>query len=374
MATSPDFLPPAPLKLGADIAADWNRFKNEWDNYDIVMDLTEAAEKKRAATFLACVGTAAFSVFRTFKFDDEQDKSKVDKIKEAFEKFCIGEANEIYERFLFNQRVQQPGENFDDIFADLRKLAATCAFSTLEDSLIRDKIVIGIRDDATRRRILQTKKLSLSDAVEACKASEITSRRLRVMAGGEEVDALNKTSSIRERLPSPKRFDRKPRQDSSSGSRCRYCRSSSCNGSRESCRAYGQRCRACNLFNHFAKSSMCKVAMATTPPSDNWKRREVCGIETDESEELLALHGCDNKRAYCNLNVAGRSVLFLLDCGATVNLLPLEDAAGINPKLNSWRPAEKRLRMFDNTELKTLGMLTAIVQHPLSGKRRRMDF
>jgi hypothetical protein len=30
--------------------------------------------------------------------------------------------------------------------------------------------------------------------------------------------------------------------------------------------------------------------------------------------------------------------------------------------------------MFDNTELKTVGMITATVQHPLSGKRRRMPF
>jgi len=33
-----------------------------------------------------------------------------------------------------------------------------------------------------------------------------------------------------------------------------------------------------------------------------------------------------------------------------------------------------RLTMFDGTELKTLGMLAASVQHPRSGKRKRMDF
>jgi len=30
--------------------------------------------------------------------------------------------------------------------------------------------------------------------------------------------------------------------------------------------------------------------------------------------------------------------------------------------------------MFDGTELKTLGMLAASVQHPGSGKRKHMDF
>jgi hypothetical protein len=64
----------------------------------------------------------------------------------------------------------------------------------------------------------------------------------------------------------------------------------------------------------------------------------------------------------------------MLDCGATVNLLPFTDASTVNAKLTALRPAEKRLTMYDGTELKTLGMLTATLEHPLSGKRKRMDF
>jgi len=88
----------------------------------------------------------------------------------------------------------------------------------------------------------------------------------------------------------------------------------------------------------------------------------------------MALHNTDSKRAYCHLNFVGRSVHFLLDCGATVNILPLEEAADIRPKLCNLRPTETRLRMFDNTELKTLGILTATVQHPVSGRRHRVNF
>jgi predicted aspartyl protease len=72
--------------------------------------------------------------------------------------------------------------------------------------------------------------------------------------------------------------------------------------------------------------------------------------------------------------VNNKSVYFMLDCGATVNLLPFTDASTVNPKLTALRPAEKRLTMYDGTELKTLGMLTATVEHPLSRKRKRMDF
>ena len=49
--------------------------------------------------------------------------------------------------------------------------------------MIRDRIIIGIRDDPTRRRLLQQKNVTLADAIDACKASEATSRRLRTMSG-----------------------------------------------------------------------------------------------------------------------------------------------------------------------------------------------
>ena len=82
----------------------------------------------------------------------------------------------------------------------------------------------------------------------------------------------------------------------------------------------------------------------------------------------------DNIRAYCHLNVNETSVYFMLDCGATVNVLPFREASLVNPKLTALRPAEKRLTMYDGTELKTVGMLTATTEHPISRKRKRMDF
>ena len=103
----------------------------------------------------------------------------------------LGEVN-VYERYVFHQRVQQPGEYVEDFVADLRKLAKSCAFEQLEDSLIRDRLVVGIRDDPTRCRLLQVKNLSLSDAIDACKATEATNRRLRTVNGTApaEIDAL----------------------------------------------------------------------------------------------------------------------------------------------------------------------------------------
>jgi hypothetical protein len=188
-----------------DVAADWERFRGEWENYEIATDLDGTSGKKRSAVFLACIGSAAQSIFRSFKFDSADDRNNVSKIIEAFERYCIGETNVTYERYRFNRREQQPGESIEDFVADLRKMANTCQFEALEDSLIRDRIIVGIRDEPTRRRLLQQKKLTLSEAIDACKASEATSRRLRVMGGAAEIDALHHSTSAASSSPSSHR-------------------------------------------------------------------------------------------------------------------------------------------------------------------------
>lgn len=338
---------PTALKLGGDIAADWERFRSEWNNYELAIDLSDAPAKKRAAVLLACVGSNAYAVFRTFKFENDDDKSDVEKIIEAFNRHCIGEANITYERYIFHQRVQHAGENFDEFLSDLRKFARSCSFGELEDSLIRDRIIIGIRDEPTRRRLLQIKKLSLTDAIDACKASEATSRRLRTMSGataGEDVDALRETSSRHDRRPRERRSSSKPREqqhssrdhnasrDQSSGRRCRYCDRLH-GGPKEACPAYNQKCRKCQRLHHFEK--VCRSSASTT------KQRQVCRID---DEELLAVdNNSDSKRLYCRLNVNNKSVLFMLDCGSTANIIGLKEARAISKKLHVLQPAQKRL-------------------------------
>ena len=71
--------------------------------------------------------------------------------------------------------------------------------------MIRDRIVVGIRDEPTCRH-LQQKKLTVSDAVDACKASEahhvvfarwVERRRNRVkIAVGNKATAVDVSTAI----------------------------------------------------------------------------------------------------------------------------------------------------------------------------------
>ena len=128
------------------------------------------------------------------EFADEGDKADPEKLIEAFEKHCIDEVNEVYERYVFHRRQQEPGESFDTFVGDLRRFVKSCGYGNVEDSTVRDRIVLGIRDDATRKKLLQTRKLDLAQAIDICRSAEVTTRQLKSMTSPDEVHALRQQS------------------------------------------------------------------------------------------------------------------------------------------------------------------------------------
>ena len=77
-----------------------------------------------------------------------------------------------------------------------RKLAQTCNFcSCFDDSLIRDRLVLGIRDQSIRKKLLQEKKLNLSRAIDIGRSGETTNIRLQEIkkpsaTGSDEINAI----------------------------------------------------------------------------------------------------------------------------------------------------------------------------------------
>ena len=94
-----------------------------------------------------------------------------------------------------------------------------------------------------------------------------------------------------------------------------------------------------------------------------------------ETESLLALENEGRKRVHSNLLVNDVKVRFLLDGGISANILPRSIAPGC-AKVKTCVPTPHRstLRMFDTTELATIGMVTATLKHPRTGKQLEVDF
>jgi len=73
-------------------------------------------------------------------------------------------------------------------------LVKICNFSDcLRDSLIRDRVVVGIKDEHTTKKLLRIRDLTLNRCIDICRSEEVTALHMKSLL--ESVDNLNQVKS-----------------------------------------------------------------------------------------------------------------------------------------------------------------------------------
>ena len=73
---------------------------------------------------------------------------------------------------------------------DLKLLAATCNFGMLHDSLIRIRIICGIRNSTLCEELLKVVDLDLDKCLHVCRVSELSKERNKVIEATESINAV----------------------------------------------------------------------------------------------------------------------------------------------------------------------------------------
>ena len=181
---------PSALQLKGNSSVNWKRFRQAWDNYEIAVRLKTLDKEFRTATLLTCIGQEALDIYDGLVFDEEAYKKDIDIVLQKLEEYCVGNKNEIYERYLFNKRDQAAGESIDTYVASLRSLSKTCNYGGLTDNLLRNRIVVGFLDKGIRMKLLQPEsKLSLHSCIDICSANEGTKQPLQAMDQPDDVNS-----------------------------------------------------------------------------------------------------------------------------------------------------------------------------------------
>ena len=113
-----------------------------------------------------------------FSFTEEED-GDFDSVIEKFNSYCNPKKNETYERYVFHSRKQLQGEPIEQFVTDLKLKAQTCQFENPKDSMIRDRLVLGVTNTRVRERLLREENLHLDKAVKICQAAEATERQIQ---------------------------------------------------------------------------------------------------------------------------------------------------------------------------------------------------
>ncbi|RWS24326.1 hypothetical protein B4U80_10480 [Leptotrombidium deliense] len=322
---------PAPLRFDGNVAAEWDRFIDDFEVFALATKLQEEKDTKvQQATFLNIAGPEAQRIFKTLTIDSNETDTLKAAVA-AFAAYCKPKANEIFATFQFHKREQREGEPFDKFLTDLKLLAKDCNFGTMEERIIRDKIVIGIRSDSGRTNLLRKSSLTLKDAVDYCRAMESSAAQSKVITGESQEHCLKMVAKpfktrnkFNERKPGIKEtevglFD------------CKCCGR---RHERRKCPAYGKTCHKCKKGNHFAsqcrsktegkQTSKMDIQLKKIYEADNVQKTvEAKANEPSENSIRLNVQNivADRDKWSETVSVFGNKLNVVIDTGSKTNII-----------------------------------------------------
>lgn len=190
--------PPRPLCLEGDLAGNWKRWKQQFNIYLIASGGTEKDDAIKIATLLHVLGEEVQDLYFTLEVP-AADAKKYDSVLAHLDSYFLPQTNQSVERHRFNNRVQEENESFDAFIMALRRLSTNCGYEAIRDDLIKDRIVCGVRDTRIKDRLLREPKLTLTKAVQICKAAEQTQVLMKAIDNDEAVHAVRRTYRQEER-------------------------------------------------------------------------------------------------------------------------------------------------------------------------------
>ena len=198
------------------------------------------------------------------------DRKKYEKVIEKFDRFYDVRTNIIYERARFNRRNQEPGESVEQYITTLHRLAETCGYGDLKDEMLRDRLVVGIRDIAMSEKLQFESNLTLDKAMKMIRQKEaVKDQQGKLLGDGSKanpivVDELNRQQRLPRKPPrNASGKDKKAKGGVKPDGKCKRCGGKT-HLIRETCPAKTANCHRCNRRGHFSSQCLSKTVATTT--------------------------------------------------------------------------------------------------------------
>nr|XP_037270156.1 uncharacterized protein LOC119161741 [Rhipicephalus microplus] len=229
----------------------------------------------------------------------------------SFTDHFVHPANELYESSRFHRRVQLPDESVDAYYAELCRMVKRCNYPSaeVEQRLVRDRFVVGLRDSGLSDQLCRNAKLTLKEAWMQARQSEDADKEKTLPQNCAEhsrelfLDAVRdkKFASLRRnynKRPSPPRRAERSCQPST----CEFCGRAP--HPRSNCPARNSVCNFCKKKGHFAE--VCRARQA--------------------KQKLGSIHlhavGTPAAAKFVDITVDNYTAQFKVDSGAEVSAVP----------------------------------------------------
>ena len=321
------------------------------ERMELYFAANEIKDGTQVAAFLTMIGRETYKrlvdLFAPEKPATKTLKEITDKLKEHFEPLKV----EIAERYNFYQRNQLPGESVTEFLAELRRLSIHCGFGTFLNQALRDKLVCGLLDEGTKKKLLAEKNLDLKNAVQIAQGMEAAEKNTKLLRGNDS---------------QPIQMIRRQRKDVQRGVPATACyRCGGFHGSSD-CRFKDAVCHYCKKRGHIAR-----VCRARGKRRDGGKVQVIDEDEVDDADSeplvIKAVEEENSKRLSGKpitiaVVVNDRELTMELDTGAAVSIMSEQTLQRLFPQA-PLKQTRVLLRTYSGEPLKVLGELRAEVRY-----------
>ena len=335
--------PPAAFPF--DTPDQWPKWKRRFEQYRVAAGLSKESQERQVNTLLYCLGEEAEDILASTNISDD-DRKQYDAVLSKFDSFFRIRKNVIIERAKFNRRSQLAEEPAEQFIASLYNLAADCNFGDLKDELIRDRIVVGIRDAALSERLQMDPELTLEKAKTLVRQREAIRDQQQVLNQSCDTSAPVEAVKSTQRYKSPnhRNHNHRPQPNTDGSKKCFRCGKSP--HPRDVCPAKDATCRKCKKKGHFS-------VVCHTKPVQNVS-------ETNQSLDSFFLNTVDgaqdSKSWTTQVSMNQVNLHFKLDTGAEVTAISEKAFKALgSPQVQQ---PTKKLCGPTNTPLKVKGRLT----------------
>lgn len=341
--------PPPPFRF--DSPDEWPKWRRRFEQFRIASGLSGEGEERQVSTLLYCLGEDAEDVLASTAITDAARK-KYSDVLSHFDTFFKVRKNVIFERARFNRRVQGESESVEQYITSLYSLAEDCQYGALKEEMIRDRIVVGIRDSSLSEKLQLDADLTLEKVKTLVRQREAVHEQQALLQRGtlEETSSLDFVGrrSFQSKPKGPKQGGRGTPRPSTT--RCTRCGKGP--HAPQSCPARDATCHKCGRTGHFAAKCYSKLAA-------------VDSLEVDELDfaYLNTVGKPTSPLTTWNVHVQvnGHQLDFKVDTGAEVTAV--SEGVYHSMRDTGLRKPTKRLCGPDSHPLEVLGSTTAELRH-----------
>ena len=324
-----------------------------FERLEMFFAMTGVKEEKQVAHLLTGLGAQTYATLKNLVVPKAPKDCTMEKIKESLTKHFKPKPSVILERFTFHKCDQLPGEPVNEFVIQLWRLACTCDFGAFLDEALRDRLMCGLQNSGTQKKLLAESDLSLQKAIDIATAAEMA-----VLEGQQIHTSANEEADI---------------------NLVRYTKQCQCSGKcghvSSVCHLRQSACYKCGKKGHL--QAVCKSAIKPTTAPDRAVKQVTPNADSSSLDQLLksndgndtddlglwTITGGATQGYHVHLKVNHNPLQMKLDTGAMVSVMSEHQWK----TLTSGEPVKpyrgKPLRGYSGHEVKVVGQADVTVEY-----------